>query len=318
MRFMNPHLRLCSRLSRQQFIFSSESNRSFLTKERGGAKRKRRINIFDRVRNVTNLWRFALIVSLFGEEKITLWSLVVKRPRYYKSPCDNCAVPTVYPALCTSRKGGIRSSRATWSLRYNKICPLRDNLKFPIQISPFEHYSVQIPPLHLEKVDDKPWHQRAYLSLILIRKDDKQSFQRREKRKRKRDEEILHREDYKGRPRLPLQKNREIHQVNVSRGIHVYKSSINKNVNVMIHRTWRDDETMPHDFVGSGRRASGGVEKGGKSRSAIGAADIEKGGGGGGGRGIAACMHVRVQLPFAREGLRGPGKAGQGILKLSR
>lgn len=75
---------------------------------------------------------------------------------------------------------------------------------------------------------------------------------------------------------------------------------------------------MPHDFVGSGRRASGGVEKGGKSRSAIGAADIEKGGGGGGGRGIAACMHVRVQLPFARKGLRGPGKAGQGILKLSR
>lgn len=138
-------------------IFSHERERR--------ERKKRRINIFDRVRNVTNLWRFALIVSLFGEEKITLWSLVVKRPRYYKSPCDNCAVPTVYPALCTSRKGGIRSSRATWSLRYNKICPLRDNLKFPIQISPFEHYSVQIPPLHLEKVDDKPWH-HSVLTLV--------------------------------------------------------------------------------------------------------------------------------------------------------
>lgn len=137
----------------------------FSRKREEGQKKKRRINIFDRVRNVTNLWRFALIVSLFGEEKITLWSLVVKRPRYYKSPCDNCAVPTVYPALCTSRKGGIRSSRATWSLRYNKICPLRDNLKFPIQISPFEHYSVQIPPLHLEKVDDKPWH-HSVLTLV--------------------------------------------------------------------------------------------------------------------------------------------------------
>lgn len=42
MRFMNPHLRLCSRLSRQQFIFSSESNRSFLTKQRGGAKKKKK------------------------------------------------------------------------------------------------------------------------------------------------------------------------------------------------------------------------------------------------------------------------------------
>lgn len=94
-------------------IFLRIEHRSFLTKERGEREKKRRINIFDRVRNVTNLWRFALIVSLFGEEKITLWSLVVKRPRYYKSPCDNCAVPTVYPALCTSRKGGIRSSRAT-------------------------------------------------------------------------------------------------------------------------------------------------------------------------------------------------------------
>lgn len=45
MRFMNPHLRLCSRLSRQQFIFSSESNRSFLTKERGGRKKKKNQHI---------------------------------------------------------------------------------------------------------------------------------------------------------------------------------------------------------------------------------------------------------------------------------
>lgn len=58
------------------------------------------------------------------------------------------------------------------------------------------------------------------------------------KKEKERDgDEILHREDYKERPRLALEKNREIHQVNVSRGIHVYKSSINKNVNVMIHRT---------------------------------------------------------------------------------
>lgn len=45
MRFMNPHLRLCSRLSRQQFIFSSESNRSFLTKERGEREKKKNQHI---------------------------------------------------------------------------------------------------------------------------------------------------------------------------------------------------------------------------------------------------------------------------------
>lgn len=70
MRFMNPHLRLCSRLSRQQFIFSSESNRSFLTKQRGGRKKNKKNQ---HIRSSTKRDKFVAIrVNRFGEEKITL------------------------------------------------------------------------------------------------------------------------------------------------------------------------------------------------------------------------------------------------------
>lgn len=87
---------------------------------------KRRI--FDRVRNVTNLWRFALIVSLFGEGKDH--SLKSRGHGIINLPNDNRWVPTVYP-LFTSRKGEARSSR------YNNIFPLRDNSK-SLSLSPYK------------------------------------------------------------------------------------------------------------------------------------------------------------------------------------
>lgn len=69
---------------------------------------------------------------------------------------------------------------------------------------------------------------------------------------------------------------------------------------------------MPRDFVGSGRRASGGVEKRGEIaiRDRRGGHRERRGAARARGRGIAACMHAR--LPFERG--RGPGKAGQPIL----
>lgn len=42
MRFMNPHLRLCSRLSRQQFIFSSESNTDLFSRKREEREKKKK------------------------------------------------------------------------------------------------------------------------------------------------------------------------------------------------------------------------------------------------------------------------------------
>lgn len=42
MRFMNPHLRLCSRLSRQQFIFSSESNTDLFSRNREEREKKKK------------------------------------------------------------------------------------------------------------------------------------------------------------------------------------------------------------------------------------------------------------------------------------
>lgn len=62
MRFMNPHL-LSARLYLNSYFPRFLRIEQIFSHERG----KRRI--FDRVRNVTNLWRFALIVSLFGEGK---------------------------------------------------------------------------------------------------------------------------------------------------------------------------------------------------------------------------------------------------------
>ena len=121
MRFMNPHL-LSARLYLNSYFPRFLRIEQIFSHERG----KRRI--FDRVRNVTNLWRFALIVSLFGEGKDH--SLKSRGHGIINLLSDNRWVPTVYP-LFTSRKGEARSSR------YNNIFPLRDNSK-SLSLSPYK------------------------------------------------------------------------------------------------------------------------------------------------------------------------------------
>lgn len=120
---------------------------------------KRRI--FDRVRNVTNLWRFALIVSLFGEGKDH--SLKSRGHGIINLLSDNRWVPTVYP-LFTSRKGEARSSR------YNNIFPPRDSKSLSL------YKFLQLRCIS-RKLIIKPLH-----ILFLIRKDDKQGSGRRRRR----------------------------------------------------------------------------------------------------------------------------------------
>ena len=108
---------------------------------------KRRI--FDRVRNVTNLWRFAFNRFVIQGRKRSLFEVSwLNGQGIINLPNDNRWVPTVYP-LFTSRKGGARS------FRYNNIFPLRDNSKsLSLSLRTNSYDSL----LHLEKIDNKPLH----------------------------------------------------------------------------------------------------------------------------------------------------------------
>lgn len=110
---------------------------------------------------MTNLWRFALIVSLFGEGKDH--SLKSRGHGIINLLSDNRWVPTVYP-LFTSRKGEARSSR------YNNIFPPRDSKSLSL------YKFLQLRCIS-RKLIIKPLH-----ILFLIRKDDKQGSGRRRRR----------------------------------------------------------------------------------------------------------------------------------------
>lgn len=157
MRFMNPHL-LSARLYLNSYFPRFLRIEQIFSHERG----KRRI--FDRVRNVTNLWRFTFNRFVIRRRKRSLFEVSwLNGQGIINLPNDNRWVPTVYP-LFTSRKGEARSSR------YNNIFPPRDSKSLSL------YKFLQLRCIS-RKLIIKPLH-----ILFLIRKDDKQGSGRRRRR----------------------------------------------------------------------------------------------------------------------------------------
>lgn len=116
-RFMNPHLRLCSRLSQQQFIFSPNASfERIFSRQRGES-------IDQHIRSNTKSDKFV------AKKDHSLKSqLVVKR--YYKSPSRQSCQPCIHFTLLVEEEHVALS----WLLRYDKIFPsksLPSNATFP-------------------------------------------------------------------------------------------------------------------------------------------------------------------------------------------